>query len=81
MRARAKKSRWAEEAVLIPMEMEWTVSFFMTKVREWGELQTGSPTDGPRAYAFKQSAMWRQLAERATVLFNACRTKYTINSA
>jgi hypothetical protein len=81
LRARAKKTRWAEEAALIPKEMGWTVNFFNNKVCQWEELQTGSLTNGQRAYASKQCAMWRQLGERATVLFNECRTQYNITSA
>jgi hypothetical protein len=81
LRARAKKTRWAEEAALIRKEMGWTVNFFKNKVRQWEELQTSSPTNGQQAYASKQCAMWRQLGESATALFNECRTQYTISSA
>ena len=81
LRARAKKSRWEEESLLIPMEMNWTVNFFMRKAKEWQDLETGSLTKGPRAYASKQCAMWRQLAERASVLFNDCRVNYSVTSA
>jgi len=81
LRAHAKKSRWTEESLLIPMEMKWTVNFFTNKAKEWQDIETASLTKGPRAYASKQCAMWRQLAERSIVLFNDCRVKYFIPSA
>ena len=80
LRAWAKKSRWVEESLLIPMEMDWTVNFFENKAREWQELGTGHLNPGPRAYAFKQCAMWRQLAERAVVLFTDCKAIYSATS-
>ena len=80
LRARAKKTRWSEEAILIPMEMRWTVNFFMNKVRAWEQLETGSTTQGVRAYASKQCALWRQLAECAIVLFNECTENYSMTS-
>lgn len=80
LRARAKKTRWAEEAALIPKEMGWTLNYFNNKVGQWDRLQSDSLTKGQRAYASKQCAMWRQLGERATVLFNECTRQYTITS-
>ena len=79
LRARAKKTRWAEEAVLIPMEMVWTVNFFMNKVSKWEEFAARSPRKGPRGYAYKQAGMWRQLGEQATILFDQSRMQYTVN--
>jgi hypothetical protein len=60
------------------MEMNWTIKFFLHKVKEWQELEAASLRTGPKAYASRQCAMWRQLAERATVLFNDCRVNYSV---
>ena len=61
--------------------MKWTIMFFLNKVKEWQELETASLRKGPQAYASKQCAMWRQLAECASVLFNDCRVTYSLTSA
>jgi hypothetical protein len=78
LRARSKRNRWHEESILVPMEMQWTVQFFFTKAKEWDTLASINPRIGPKSYAFRQSAMWTQLADRASKIFNDCRIKYSI---
>jgi hypothetical protein len=72
LRARAKMSRWKEEIVLIPQEMQWTVRFFEFKCREWEEHRKSSVSAGQRSYAARQRAMWMYLHSHATSSFRSC---------
>lgn len=67
LRGRASAQRWAEETMLVPYEMQWTVRYFMHKSNFWdSELCRGTTlTAGARAYAERKKMMWRHMAEFA----------------
>jgi hypothetical protein len=71
--AKARYTRWEEEHNLIPHEMQWTVSYFQYREKEWRERKAWiAPDDGRspglHAYASKQG-MWKAFSEDAMSRF------------
>jgi hypothetical protein len=74
LRAKARYTRWEEEHNLIPHEMQWTVSYFQYREKEWWERKARiAPDDGRspglHAYASKQAGMWKAFSEDAMSRF------------
>jgi hypothetical protein len=77
IRARAQKSRWEEELLLVKYEMEWTTRSFVHKAREWQDRFEQPDVDpGPKAYAARQSSQWRRIAYDADRLFRSANVNY-----
>jgi hypothetical protein len=70
LRARVKKMRWDEEALLIKMEMDWTLTFFRHSTERWTQLAS-SASLGARCYAERKSDMYSGFASHAANLFEA----------
>ncbi|KAI1783871.1 hypothetical protein LXA43DRAFT_902761, partial [Ganoderma leucocontextum] len=79
LRAYARKSRWDEEVVLLPFEMECTERFFAMYSSRWTEWAESSTTPGHRAYALREVALWRSLAEHANSAFTVARTVHELD--
>lgn len=63
LRARAQKKRWEEELVLVKHEMDWSTRYFLHWAGLWHDrFEDPNVQPGPRAYAARQSAQWKQLA-------------------
>lgn len=71
--ARAMKTRWNEELILVRHEMVWTWMFFENRSKQWSgwakEASTAEHFAGHAAYARKQSALWTKLASTAHTNF------------
>jgi len=78
MRARAKFLRWQEESILVPSEMTWTKLFFENRARGWATRALISWERGQKAYAYKQEAMWKELALQAHNAFSSCLIRYVV---
>jgi hypothetical protein len=57
--------------------MEWTTRFFLHHEEQW-RIRAGAEHNhaGPKAYAARQAANWRQLALDAERLFRASNKDY-----
>jgi hypothetical protein len=62
LRAKARYDRWEEESKVVQHEMRWCVLYFEHQMQIWGERAQAATREGPRAYAHKQVAMWRNFA-------------------
>lgn len=71
LRGRALSQRWTEENKLVNNEMQWTVRYFLHKAAYWQDVPTKyrNASAGAVAYAARQSAQWKQLADGAHMLF------------
>jgi hypothetical protein len=77
IRARAQKSRWEEELLLVRYEMDWTTRSFLHKAQEWQDrFEEPNVDPGPKAYAARQSSQWRHVACDADHLFRSANTDY-----
>jgi hypothetical protein len=77
LRARAQMKRWSEELTLLKYEMEWTTRYFLHHYKKWQDRATvPHPHMGPKAYAARQSAQWRQMACEVERVFSAVNTGY-----
>lgn len=77
LRARAQKKRWEEELILVKHEMEWTSRYFLHRARLWHErYEDRDVRKGPKAYAARQSAQWKQLAAEAEHIFRLVNRDY-----
>src|SRR4051812_43021160 len=76
LRARAQQQRWGEEVVLVRYEMQWTVRSFIHKMEQWDGRAVGVKEAGAVAYAARQSAVWRALAQNANRSFAAANSSY-----
>ena len=77
IRARAQKSRWEEELLLVKYEMEWTTRSFLHKAQEWQDrFEEPNVDPGPKAYAARQSSQWRRIACDADRLFRSSNADY-----
>ncbi|KAJ7858228.1 hypothetical protein B0H14DRAFT_3085090 [Mycena olivaceomarginata] len=67
-RAKARKTRWVEEAMILEEEMRRTLRYLEWQAVWWEGRQVGRPRaspqvqDGMRAYALRQAALHRRLA-------------------
>ena len=78
IRARAQKSRWEEELLLVKYEMDWTTRSFLHKAQEWqNRFEEPNIDPGPKAYAARQSSQWRRIACDADRLFRSANADYT----
>jgi hypothetical protein len=78
MRARVKKMRWEEESILVPSEMHWTRLFFENRSRGSAVCTATAPGKGHKAYAYKQEAMWLELASEAGKAFASCLVRHVV---
>lgn len=72
MRAKARCSRWKEEHIRIPWEMEFVVRDFLYKYRQWLARKMVAEGDGKlghACYAAKQARMWKKMADDALIKF------------
>jgi hypothetical protein len=77
LRARAQKSRWNEEVILLQYEMEWAVRYFLHHSHQWRvRAQAAEVTAGQAAYGFRQAASWQSLAGRAEAQFSKSNKEY-----
>jgi hypothetical protein len=77
IRARAQKSRWKEELLLVKYEMTWTTRSFLHKAQEWQDkFEEPNVDPGPKAYAARQSSQWRGIACDADRLFRSENADY-----
>lgn len=77
IRARAQRSRWEEELLLVKYEMEWTTRSFLYKTREWQDRFEEPNVDaGPKAYAARQSSQWWHMALDSDRLFGLANSEY-----
>jgi hypothetical protein len=77
LRARAQKTRWQEELLLVTYEMQWTVRYFIHQTNQW-ELALAylNITPGAHAYASRQNMAWYQLACQADTAFRSQNRSY-----
>ncbi|KAH8085973.1 hypothetical protein BXZ70DRAFT_900016, partial [Cristinia sonorae] len=65
LRAWARLERWKEEEVLVSNEVDWVRRFFQFQQNTWRVRASGIGTDGQRAYAAREAAMWEGLTDQA----------------
>jgi hypothetical protein len=70
LRAKARYDRWDEELKIVQHEMQWCVLYFEHQMQVWGERAQVATREGPRAYAYKQVAMWHNFAIDGQNRFN-----------
>ena len=71
LRAYERKSRWKEEKIIVPSEMECVVRSFETKSARWQELaDSNADRPGHQAYALRQVEQWKGMAARAQAEFD-----------
>ena len=64
LREKARAERWREEVILVESEMKWTQAFFRYHSAKWTARKDDS-TDGAKAYAARQAAMWSRFVQEA----------------
>jgi hypothetical protein len=80
--ARAQKTRWKEEFVLVGYEIKWTVTYFIYQSNQWiarGILSNHDRDPGAAAaYAAKKAARWVAIAKQAEAQFHAVNEHYRV---
>ena len=77
LHARAQKHRWHEEVILVMYEMQWTVRYFLHRSQTWQKGAEGHTISASgQAYALRQSALWRKLADVADSVFHSMTKQY-----
>ncbi len=74
-RAKARYDRWNEEFTLVPLEMEWMVSYFKKQAEIWAVRQAQCAEPGPICYAIWQASMWADFASQASQAFQKLRSR------
>jgi hypothetical protein len=73
----AQRNRWREEFLLVTYEMQWTVQYFIHQSQWWqSAMDSKNILPGPLAYAYRQQAVWQQLALRADTVFRLTNVEY-----
>ena len=65
LRAKARKTRWMEEVILLKSEMEWMHGFFLFKAKKWDVVKDKAVEKGDRGlecYAVRQADVYIKLA-------------------
>ena len=72
LRAKARKTRWEEEVVILQHEMTWTQMWFEHQMIKWkGRMEAANLASkmGHHAYAAKQVRIWSEFGQHARTEF------------
>lgn len=79
LRACAQSMHWTEEFTFVEYEMRWTVNYFIYKSNWWKKAIANvglALNQGQIAFAYRQLAMWHDMARLADKSFGETNTNY-----